>query len=108
MYITIRHWPETEQGSFRAAQTPIQTAYSANLTVQVDSDLCMCCIVYAEGQTSKFSRFNFTDACDHAHLIYTLYNHVYIVAPQKSGHIWLRGHPDYQASHKISVDGHKS
>ena len=61
------------------AQTPIQAAYSANLlTVQVDSDLCMYCTVYAEGQTSNFSRFNFIDACN---LIYTLYNHVYIVAP---------------------------
>ena len=38
------------------AQTPIQAAYSANLTVQVDSDLCMCCIhvVYTEGQSTKF------------------------------------------------------
>ena len=50
------------------AQTPIQAAYTANLFVQVDSDLCMYCTVYAEGQTSKF---NFIDACDHAHLIYT-------------------------------------
>ena len=72
-----------------AAQTPIQATYSANLIVQVDSDLCMCCtcIVYTEGQTSKFSRFNFIDECDHAHLIYTLYNHIYIMAPQELGHI---------------------
>ena len=68
LYIII-NWPETEQGSFMAAQTPIQDAYSANLTVQVDSDLCKC---YVEGYTSKFSQFNFTDMCH-----YTLYSHAY-------------------------------
>jgi hypothetical protein len=30
---------------------------------------------FVDGQSSKFSWFNFTDACNHAH--YTLYNHAY-------------------------------
>ena len=35
-----------------AAQTPIQAAYSANLTVQVDSDLCIYIhVVYTEGES---------------------------------------------------------
>ena len=54
VHVIINNCPETEQGSFMAAQTPIQAAYSANLIVQAESDLCMCCTVYVEGQTSKF------------------------------------------------------
>ena len=52
-YITTENWPETKQGSFMAAQTLIQAANSANLIVQVDSDLCMCCTVITEGQSSQ-------------------------------------------------------
>ena len=104
--MTIRNCPETKQGSFMAAQTPIQAAYSANLIVQVDSDLCIYCTVYAEGQSSKFLRFNFADACDHVH--YTLYNHAYIVAPQEPGHMWLKGGPGSQASHEVRAYDHKS
>ena len=51
--MTIGNWPETKQGSFMADQTPILAVYSANLIIQVGSDLCMHCTVFAKGQSSQ-------------------------------------------------------